>query len=516
MFDIGPDPVISTAFGAPLQPSLPDDHDPNTGDKGDGSTSYGIEELRFTTLRSQRFGGAYGRLFPSLPPWEPRPVPRPIRPLTEPDAAYPPAILELAKHSFPAGGGAKRINADIPAGYTLLGQFMVHDLTFDPTTIHQRQRDPERLVNFRTPRLDLDSVYGGGPDQSPYLYEKDDPHYFLIGRTDEGRADLPRNEEGRALIPDPRNDSNTLISQLHLAFLLFHNAQMDALATRGIRGARAFDEAQRATRWHFQWLVLEDWLGHLTGALGRPDLPHRMPCNPHAILQRLRTSPDRFRRSGPLGFYQWSDAPKIPVEFAVAVARVGHAMVTDWYRLNEKTNLNLRCFRPFRPLVDANRIDWSYFARPSWRLNSKAQASGRLEVRIASGLAELRDGRGPRNLAERDLIRSYQLGLPSGQDVEACLGIQEDNYPGSDPLWYQLLQWSGSTRRGDKPHGRFVSRATCVILCEVLFGLVLADESSFLRAEPTWMPCRTGGEYWGLLHFIEAGQRHELRRPLTP
>jgi len=51
-------------------------------------------------------------------------------------------------------------NPAIPAGFTYFGQFVDHDLTFDPTSQLQRDNDPDALVDFRTPRFDLDSVYG--------------------------------------------------------------------------------------------------------------------------------------------------------------------------------------------------------------------------------------------------------------------------------------------------------------------------------------------------------------------
>ena len=66
---------------------------------------------------------------------------------------------------------ASRQGDAIPAGFTYLGQFIDHDITFDPTPFGARRAGPRRTVNLRTPRLDLDSLYGGGPDVQPYLYE---------------------------------------------------------------------------------------------------------------------------------------------------------------------------------------------------------------------------------------------------------------------------------------------------------------------------------------------------------
>ena len=54
-------------------------------------------------------------------------------------------------------------NPHLTAGFTFLGQFLDHDMTFDPTSSLARRQDPESIRNFRIPALDLDSVYGGGP-----------------------------------------------------------------------------------------------------------------------------------------------------------------------------------------------------------------------------------------------------------------------------------------------------------------------------------------------------------------
>jgi hypothetical protein len=124
-------------------------------------------------------------------------------------------------------------NTDIPAGFTYLGQFIDHDITFDPMSKLDRQNDPRSLVNFRTPRLDLDSVYGAGPADQPFLYDwkrsRPPGRRLLLGENPPGAAmcgeplaseDLPRNQQGRALIGDPRNDENVILTQLHLLFIL--------------------------------------------------------------------------------------------------------------------------------------------------------------------------------------------------------------------------------------------------------------------------------------------------------
>src|SRR5947209_20267711 len=90
-------------------------------------------------------------------------------------------------------------NPDIPAGFTYFGQFIDHDITFDPNSKLQRQNDPNALVDFRTPRFDLDSLYGAGPDNDPFRYDQSKANRLLVEKNEAGDDDLPRNSQGRAL-----------------------------------------------------------------------------------------------------------------------------------------------------------------------------------------------------------------------------------------------------------------------------------------------------------------------------
>jgi Animal haem peroxidase len=148
-----------------------------------------------------------------------------------------------------AGGGQDGANPldnpAISAGYTYLGQFIDHDITFDPTSKLQRDNDPNALRGFRTPRFDLDSVYGRGPDDQPYLYDPDGVH-LRIGKSGNGEDDLPRTapDEGaprRALIGDPRNDENVIVSQIQLALLKFHNKVVDSLSGQNLSSSDLFN-----------------------------------------------------------------------------------------------------------------------------------------------------------------------------------------------------------------------------------------------------------------------------------
>ncbi len=106
---------------------------------------------------------------------------------------------------------------DMPyAGYTYLGQFVDHDLSLDLTPLDGATDKVEQTQNFRTPFLDLDQLYGGGPNLSPFLYENKGEYHnaerFLLGKTiksgdrEASEGDLPRNSEGIALTGDPRQD----------------------------------------------------------------------------------------------------------------------------------------------------------------------------------------------------------------------------------------------------------------------------------------------------------------------
>src|SRR3989442_7692069 len=158
----------------------------------------------------------------------------------------------------PPKDGKDDEESGIPALYTYLGQFIDHDITFDPASVLQKQNDPDALIDFRTPALDLDNVYGRGPDDQPYLY--DGGNAFLEGDPisggDANGRDLPRNTANprRALIGDQRNDENTIVSQFQGLLLRFHNR------TLAENPRLTFGDVQRLVRFHYQHIVLNDFL----------------------------------------------------------------------------------------------------------------------------------------------------------------------------------------------------------------------------------------------------------------
>ena len=228
--------------------------------------------------------------------------------------------MMAAAHDAPKDGKDEE-ESGIPALYTYLGQFIDHDLTFDPASSLQKQNDPNALVDYRTPAFDLDCIYGRGPGDQPYLYDGDqlsllgDP---LRGGGDPGARDLPRNNANprRALIGDPRNDENSIVSQLQGLFLRFHNRMVSE------NPGRTFAEIQQLVRFHYQYVVLNDFL---------PRIVHS------SVLDSLKSN-GRYDREK-LEFFHWRNDPFMPVEFSVAAYRFGHSMVRPGYRLNDEVLL---------------------------------------------------------------------------------------------------------------------------------------------------------------------------------
>jgi hypothetical protein len=462
-----------------------------------------------STGSSPQFEGRFGRMFRTLPPARFR----------EEDLAKLAAAM-VAEREVPATPETEpdeEENSGIAAGYTYFGQFIDHDLTFDPASSLQKQNDPESLVDFRTPRFDIDCVYGRGPDDQPYLYEDDGLH-MLLGRpltgnpNDPNTRDLPRNSPSsgprRALIGDPRNDENVIVSQLQGVFLRFHNRVVEFL-----KGTDAiFEDVQRFVRWHYQWVVLHDFLPTIIG--------HDVV---HAILPHLKKKNGSIRVDKPdLRFYKPVKDAFIPVEFSVAAYRFGHSMVRPVYRLNSTLPDRFEIFPDlvgFGEFPSVWAIDWSlYFdfgnnppplgpgrVQPAYKIDSSlVNPLGNLPVPVG--------GNRP-SLALRNLQRGLRMGLPSGQDVAKKMEIEpipddklrvgkateedaEDNprlvdlaagFKNNAPLWYYILaEAQQQFKKDDTPihlgpvGGRIVG--------EVIIGLLLQDRHSFLNQDPTWEP----------------------------
>src|SRR5438046_4905908 len=150
--------------------------------QGHGAPIRGLMSAKSSPL----FQGRFGRLFRSLAPAK-------FGATEDENVANLTKLGQAMSAGFdPPKDGKDEEESGIPALYTYLGQFIDHDITFDPASSLQKQDDPDALTDFRTPAFDLDNVYGRGPDDQPYLY--DGRKAFLLGSVlKNGAPDLPRN-----------------------------------------------------------------------------------------------------------------------------------------------------------------------------------------------------------------------------------------------------------------------------------------------------------------------------------
>ena len=413
--------------------------------------------------------GKFGRLFPELPA----------------ETSSEDALLELGA----AGGPLEALedtsdtdNPRIPAGWAFFGQFIAHDITHDRTPLGQHE-DLHALRNARAPWLDLECIYGTGPVGQPYLYDIVDGDKLMLGATP---VDIPRNHQGRGLVADARNDTQVFISQLHLAFLRFHNAVVDFVRDRGITGDAVLPEAQRLARWHYQWIIEHEYL-------------------PLSVGEELMAD---IAQNGPR-VCMFATRPFIPVEFSDGAFRFGHAQVRAAYDVNEQS----RHVPLFPDLVSSRAIDETY-AVEWWRMfavdgRPAPQASRRIAARLTAPLLRLPEqlvGVVERpefaSLASRDLERGRSVDLPSGEAVARSLGLIPctegelalgDSWSGETPLWlYALLE---AEREADGEHLGAVGGR---IVAEVLLGLLDSDPRAYRRAAPEWrpeLPAATAGDF---------------------
>ena len=405
--------------------------------------------------------GKYGRMFPDLP---------------APDDNET-ALLALGRAGsvmddtdMSEEGTRRTDNPRIPAGFTFLGQFVAHDITADRSLLLNHAR-VEELRNFRIPRLDLELLYGAGPGGEPFLYDLNDLDKLLIGINDARRPeDVPRNQQGRALIGDPRNDVHMIISQLHVAFLKFHNAIVDVLRKQGVPTADVFNRARQLARWHYQWIVVNEFLPLTVG---------------DEMVDDILTNG--------LKFYSYENQVIIPVEFADAAYRYGHSQIRVNYVLNS-LGAHGQVFPDCAgtcPVPHERVIEWSYFfltdpqrpPQPSKRIDTLvADSMIRLPISV-TGETEIPE---QSSIAYRDLERGRALNLPSGEAIARAIGVEplsreevglsSMGVKGETPLWYYILRESEVRYNGERL-GDVGGR----IVAEVLIGLLAADSTSYFN-----------------------------------
>ena len=488
----------------------------------------------------------FGRIFPNLPPF------------AETNESVRSALLEVgqqggvldAQDDLTAGPkalivdptvngnptvtnpyGTNPDNPTMTAGSTFVGQFTDHDITFDQTSQLGVPQNPLTSPNTRTPALDLDSVFGGGPGLRPDLYVENRDGTVgpklkigsVIGPApdDATHEDVPRLANGdgsySALLGDPRNDENVMIAGLHCANILFYNRVIDDLSEFDVShfpAARAGDTsnpyvafliARQVTLWHYQWLLVNEHLPQIAG---------------QAIVNDVLQNGNRFYKPPPGDAF-------MPIEFGAACYRFGHSMVRPSYRANFTSGTGDSTsptadpffglvFDPSLPgtgPITSDRDDllggypggrryigWQTFFDFG---DGQVKNNKKIDTTISSVLFTLpvpaiapHTQASPTVLPQRNLLRQLTWGLPSGQAIAAAmkvppLGTSDVSdiagvyapFATSTPLWYYILAEAKTIEDGlnlGPIGGRIVT--------ETLIGLLRADPTSYLSLFPRFQP----------------------------
>ncbi|MEL6570732.1 MAG: peroxidase family protein [Pseudomonadota bacterium] len=462
-------------------------------------------------------GFRFSRLFPNAPGFN-----------ISPDAALALGAAMTSVADAPNGDPLSRRDSPIPAGYTYFGQFIDHDITRDVTGDDDALSDGmppamTALRQFRSPTLDLDSVYGATPADSKggtsprtgpnFIFEMTEPSQGQ-GRSGESLPfDLPRTDDGRVLIPDDRNDENLIVGQMHLAWMKFHNAVVSKLKSQDLNLAddQAFQDARTLVTQHYQHIVLFDFLKRI--------------CDPK--VHQTVVAKQKPHYCAPTA----GEAVEMPLEFAAAAFRFGHTMIRQLYNWN--VNFSFGAFgpatfdpasNPFSLFKFTNRTLTKSAPLPTnwiadWRRLLDFSGTGAddggitptpsaaFDPYLAPGMGTL--GRemtgGPsvlNNLAASNMRRAALRGVPSGQDVSREMStvkmltkaeMKQDLDPNMQdlvdtleldvkaPLWFYILQEANA-----RASGAHLGEMGSQIVCETFMALVKGSKPSITQSG--WTP----------------------------
>jgi hypothetical protein len=455
-------------------------------------------------------------------------------------------LLARLAQAVGAGGGGE---SKIPAGFTYLGQFVDHDLSFDKTAVMLGENvSATELLQARSPSLDLDSLYGAGPDDpgSEKFYEDDGIHLkagkaiALEGGFMPG-FDLPRGAgsttkaKRKAIIPDPRNDENLAVAQTHAAMIRFHNRVVDTLPN-SVPVAKRFERARGIVTRHYQWMLRTDYLPRICAA---------------GVVNDVFSN---GRKAFEVGVTP-TDVPTMPIEFSVASFRLGHSMIRRAYNWNKifdfgsgtldylfifsagSGNLGGALFLDGTWVADFRRLyDFSEAGRADLVVpDAKFNLAMRIDTRLALPLRDLPGFPADEDdLALRNLKRAKMVRLATGQQMATFLKskgvtltkltaeqIREGNNGATledltqamrtnlvkdTPLWFYIL------REAELNQGR-LKGVGARIVAETFHRAMEGSHISIVR-HPTWRPKlgpnSTTFRMVDLLLFAFQGQKSKL------
>ena len=438
-----------------------------------------------------------------------------------------PARKALANVMAAGGGRGSRV----PSGYTYLGQFIDHDLTFDKTNVALGVNVPAtQLLQARSPSLDLDSLYGAGPadPESAKFYEADGIH-LKMGKTVAGDGvaamdgfDLPRgagstvDEKRKAIVPDPRNDENLAVAQTHLAMIRFHNRVVDTLPA-SVPQPQRFARARELVTKHYQWVIRTDFLPRI--------------CARGVVTDVFNNGRKAFEVGVP-----GTQAPTMPIEFAVAAYRLGHSMIRAAYSWNKifddgqgtldylfqfsglsgdlagDPRLRSTWIADFRRLYDFGEAGRANLTVPAAKFNHARGIDTVLVPPLsalpAGTVGVTTPGDPSANLAFRNLTRARMVKLATGQQMATFLkskgvtltkltnaqvrdgnkGVKLDSLTATQrqkvlqntPLWFYIL-------RESELNGGRLNGVGARIVAETFHRAMEGSGFSILR-DPTWRP----------------------------
>lgn len=353
-------------------------------------------------------------------------------------------------------------------GQGIFGQFLAHDMTFESSSRLRSFHDPtQTLQNDRSFNLDLDCVYGQWTQD--FLYDTNDRSKLLLGEKYSDLScgyfwqDLQRNAQSKAIIPDARNDENLIVSRMQVLFIDFHNKVVD-LVREETGKKTVFQEARRRVIWHYQWLILHEFL---------------RPMMEPAIYEEIYNEGARF----------FCHPTGLPLEFTGAAFRLGHSQTREDNRINNETTAGLFELGAFTAME--HYLDWRFFFDFG---DGCVQMAKKVDTKIAKAFHNIpfinTDRPIERSLPYRNLKRGWIYRLPSGEDLARRMSIvpleieeTADLELDGTPLWFYILKEAELLHDGERL-GPLGSR----LLGEVFISIMREDELSFMKVHPLWKP----------------------------